>query len=69
MNLQYCTAKEAADEINTMNRPLTDTEIKGALLNALEKIARLEANLEHVECAANQAANTARCLANGIMPD
>jgi hypothetical protein len=69
MNLQYCTAKEAADEINTMNRPLTDTEIKGALINALEKIARLEEDLKEVELAAYQAANTASCLANGIMPD
>jgi hypothetical protein len=69
MNLQYCTAEEAADEINTMNRPLTDTEIKDALINALEKIARLEAILKRVELAANQAVTTASCLANGIMPD
>jgi hypothetical protein len=69
MNLQYCTAEEAADAINTMNRCLTDADIKGALINALEKIARLEAKLKRVECAANHAANTASCLANGILPD
>jgi hypothetical protein len=69
MNLQYCTAKEALYEINTMNRPLTEAEIKGALINALEKIARLEEDLKEVELAAYQAANTASCLANGIIPD
>jgi hypothetical protein len=69
MNLQYCTAKEALYEINTMNRPLTDAEIKGALINAFEKIARLEEELKRVKRAANHAANTASCLANGIIPD
>jgi hypothetical protein len=63
-----CSA-DSIDWIISMNRPLTDAEIKGALINALEKIARLEAELKRVKRAANHAANTASCLANGIIPD
>jgi hypothetical protein len=42
MNLQYMGAKEASDNINTMNVELSDFDIKAALINALDRIAQLE---------------------------
>jgi hypothetical protein len=54
MNLQYADPKEAADFINIVNAELTDFDIKGALINALERIARLENQVAAILPAAPQ---------------
>lgn len=40
MNLQYADPKEAADFINIVDHKLSDFEIKGALINALDRARR-----------------------------
>jgi hypothetical protein len=62
MNTQYCTLAELADYVNTVNAPLSNDEIKGAIINLCD-------HLKRAQKVAYQAANTASCLANGIQPD
>jgi hypothetical protein len=62
MNTQFCTLKELAEYVNTVNSPLTNDEIKGAIINLCDHLTRAQQTASH-------AANTASCLANGILPD
>lgn len=48
MNLQYCTPKEAADYLNTTTHELSDYNLKGVLINALDKIQTLEAQVKRL---------------------
>ena len=44
-------------------------DVVGALANAMKRIGDLEKELDKVQNEARYAANTASCLANGIIPD
>lgn len=60
MNLQF----SSADYLNHSG-DVTQHDIIGALINALQRIDALEKKLE----GARRAAETASCIANGIKPD
>jgi hypothetical protein len=65
---QFGAASEVADMLNS-DPDVTQNDLHAALINAMTRISRLEKTLERAERAANHAANTASCLANGIQPD
>ncbi len=65
MNLQYCSAKAAADEINITPYELSDCDIKGALINALNRIADLESKLDRAAKIASGEIAAPECNARG----
>ena len=69
--LMYGEAAEVANELCACDAPedVLHVELIAALGNALNRIARLEKALGKATAAAAHAANTASCLANGIIPD
>jgi predicted ATPase len=67
----YGEAAEVANELCSCNEPeeVLHVDLIAALGNALNRIAKLEKAMGKATAAAAHAANTASCLANGIIPD
>ena len=49
MNLQYGTPDDVARHLNTTTHELSDYDIKGALINAMDRISRLENKMARLE--------------------